>query len=191
MFKFIFCEYKIHPKVLEKYANWFLLVDSNEALNGFLESRSNKLVRSYFDLKMRRNEPGNNVSGHYVGADENLIGLTMEAHPERKGIVDDSKILDGFLWVYVKGFVDKGHIIVSSNVMSWRHMDETFNILREEQREELVFPQEFSEKDIVVKQWPNGKHWYVRVGNYDLKDKYNTYEEGMSEGRKYLGNKFN
>jgi len=50
------------------------------------------------------------------------------------------------------------------------------------EKEDTEFPKvnEYSEKDISVKKWDGGTHYYARVGDWDVeidgKRKWNTYE---------------
>lgn len=57
----------------------------------------------------------------------------------------------------------------------------------------LVFPtsDEISEKDIRIIQWPNGNHFYAKIGNEDVvwegEQKWNTKAEAKRAAEKYLG----
>ena len=43
-------------------------------------------------------------------------------------------------------------------------------------KEELEFPYEYNYEDCRFLQWPNGRHWYVKIGNIDIGDKYGNYK---------------
>ena len=187
MYKFIYAKHKIHPKCEQWNEQWYLLLDNLESLHGFIQYRQRRLVKVYMDLKRRRNADGVNVSKHYSGMDENLIGLTMECREDRKTIVDDAMILDSFLETYNKVFMKEGHVLINPNMFSCRWMDETFSIVKTVSKDDMLFPDvTLTQKDIKCNQWPNGNHWYVRVGEYDLPEKYSTYKRGMEAGKKYL-----
>jgi len=181
MYKFIYAKHKIHPKCEETYIGWYLLIDNIDSLMDFIDYRKRKLVKVYFDLKNRKSEKG----GHYFSADQTLIGITME-HTERKTITDDANVLDSLTDGYVRFYNAKEKFVVNPNCFSYRDIDDTFEILETYSSKELVFPNKYTEKDIVVQQWMNGKHWYVRVGNYDLKDKFITYEKGYEAGKELI-----
>jgi hypothetical protein len=186
MFKFIYARHKIHPKIEEYYEQWYLLLDTIENFNQFILSRSNRLNNRYAKLHKEQEESTLRVfrSGHMSDEDDQLIVNRLALDDTRKNIIDDALILDEFLQGYIKCFKDKGHIIVSPN-NSFRFMDDSFQILDTKISEKLRFPAT-SERDIIVKQWEGGKHWYVRVGNYDLPDKYFSYESGLKAGQQYL-----
>lgn len=38
--------------------------------------------------------------------------------------------------------------------------------------EELVFPYEYNYEDVRFLQWPGGRHWYAKIGNIDIVDRY-------------------
>ena len=56
-------------------------------------------------------------------------------------------------------------------------------------RENYAFPN-YSEKDIRVKKWDGGTHYYAYVGDFQVKDgdvlKWNTKDEAMRMAKKYL-----
>jgi hypothetical protein len=39
-------------------------------------------------------------------------------------------------------------------------------------KEELEFPYEYNFEDVRFIQWPGGRHWYAKLGNIDIVDKY-------------------
>ena len=43
-------------------------------------------------------------------------------------------------------------------------------------KDELEFPYEYNYEDCRFIQWPNGRHWYVKIGNIDIGDKYGNYK---------------
>ena len=58
--------------------------------------------------------------------------------------------------------------------------------------EELIYPIEaqYNFDDVRYIQWPDGKHWYAKVGNFDICDKegnykWNTKEEAMNAAKKF------
>lgn len=59
-------------------------------------------------------------------------------------------------------------------------------------RTELIFP-EYEEKDIRIKRFPAGQHFYAYIGDMQIKDgdalKWNTYEEAYNIAQKYVSNR--
>ena len=43
-------------------------------------------------------------------------------------------------------------------------------------KDELEFPYEYNYEDCRFLQWPDGRHWYVKIGNIDIGDKYGNYK---------------
>lgn len=39
-------------------------------------------------------------------------------------------------------------------------------------KDELVYPYEYNFDEVRFIQWPNGKHWYAKIGNIDIVDKW-------------------
>ena len=58
-------------------------------------------------------------------------------------------------------------------------------------RKELIFP-DYEQKDIRVKQFPCGTHFYAYIGDLEVKDgdilKWNTYEEAYNKALEYASN---
>ena len=43
-------------------------------------------------------------------------------------------------------------------------------------KDELEFPYEYNYENCRFLQWPDGRHWYVKIGNIDIGDKYGNYK---------------
>jgi hypothetical protein len=43
-------------------------------------------------------------------------------------------------------------------------------------KDELEFPYKYNYEDCRFLQWSNGRHWYVKIGNIDIGDKYGNYK---------------
>lgn len=56
-------------------------------------------------------------------------------------------------------------------------------------RKELIFPN-YEDKDIRIKQFPGGEHWYAYIGDMQVRDgdimKWNTYEEALKKAKKLV-----
>ncbi len=46
----------------------------------------------------------------------------------------------------------------------------------EKYTEELIYPYDYNYEDCRFLQWPNGHHWYVKIGKIDICDKYGNYK---------------
>ena len=188
-FKFILARHKIHPKVEKYHTQWYLLLDTKDTFYAFINQRAKDLVKHYLNLKenVDENQSDRYKNGNHIcNEDEALIANRLSLDDTRKSVVDDCRILDGMLEGYITCFSMLKKIIVSPN-NSFRNMDDTFQILDSREVKGIIFPTT-SEEDISVKRWANGSHWYVRVGNYDLPNKFVTYEDGLNAGKRLLKN---
>lgn len=56
-------------------------------------------------------------------------------------------------------------------------------------RKKLLWP-DFKESDIRITQFPDGTHWYVHIGEFELREneniKWNTYKEAMDAAMRYV-----
>jgi hypothetical protein len=179
-FTFIYTRHKLAKNCDTYHTDWYLLLDTKDSLMAYLEARNKQMLRSYWGMKKQPCR-----AGHYPTYEQNIIDTVMYL-TNRKSIVDDAAVLDRFLSGYIKVFQLYGKVLINKN-NGCRHMDDTFVILKTEQRNGIIFPTEaLTEKDIIVAQWEGCKHWYVRVGNFDLPGRWFSYKEGMDAGRRYL-----
>ncbi len=187
-YKFIYACHKIHPKVNRTHEQWYLLIDNIDSFMRFMDFRSKGLVEKYWKLK------GMNKTyvGHLSDKDMIIIEQLLYLYSgERETIVDDCKILDRLLSGYRHIFLEEGRFVVSPN-NAFRHIDETFKILKTEERKNLIFPTA-SLKDIRIIKWPNGTHYYAKIGNQDVciggEQKWNTKEKAQIAAEEFLFNK--
>jgi len=86
--------------------------------------------------------------------------------------------------------VSNGNKIVINKNNGWFVLSDSYEIDDTKYCDEYVFPC-FTEKDIVVKQWTKGTHYYAKVGNKDVVDKdgkmkWDTYDEAKEQALMYL-----
>jgi len=187
MFKFIYAKHKIHPKVSKQHEQWYLLIDNVESLRHFLEARNNQLVRAYDNVKIKSIRD-NIRTGHFTNRDESIIDTILSFDDTRKTLLDDCKHLDNLLRGYIHAFQIYGHIIISPN-NAFRMMDDTFKILQRVERKAMVFPIS-SIRDIRIIKWPNGTHYYAKIGNTDVfykgKQKWDSKREAMRNAKAFF-----
>jgi len=184
-FKFVYCDVELHPKIKRLHRGWFLLIDTVKGLMDFIEKRSRGLVHQYIatkDVVQKRT--------HFYSNEQYAIHETLLHSPRRLTCIDDIRILaDKFLPTYIQMFQREGSLLVNKN-MGCRPIGGRFRILKEDVRDSLVFP-EFTKDDIKVTKWPNGKHWYAKIGNEDVVNedgnmKWNTYKRAYAMAEKFL-----
>ena len=87
-------------------------------------------------------------------------------------------------------FHKRGSILLSNKI---KHLDpNTFKVVDELIKNNITWPT-YSINDIKIVQWPNGEHYYAKIGNMDIVDdkgnqKWNTYDEAFLNAKKFLEN---
>jgi len=187
MFKFIYARHKIHPKIDKLNEQWYLLIDNPNSFYRFINLRSKGLVEKYWKLK----NMNKTRFGHLTDGDMITIELLLSyCQKERKTVVDDCFLLSDMMKGYFNIFLREGRFVVSPN-NAFRNIDNSFEILNEIERKELIFPIT-SEKDIRIIKWNNGIHYYAKIGNQDVvwkrKQKWDSHEEAYECAKFYLNN---
>lgn len=87
-------------------------------------------------------------------------------------------------------FHKRGSILLSNKI---KHLDpNTFKVVDELNKNNITWPT-YSINDIKIVQWPNGEHYYAKIGNMDIVDdkgnqKWDTYNEAFLNAKKFLEN---
>jgi hypothetical protein len=194
MFKFIYAKHKIHPKIDRYHQQWYCLIDNYDSLKEFLELRTKSLVGSYFYIKKVR---ASGKTCHFSNPQHVMLETRFLVEnikeTKNKSLADDCKILDEFTTAYVKFFINYGSFVVSPN-WAFRDIDNTFEILDKIESKFFIFPEDkkkLTSKDISVTKWPEGKHWYAKVGSHCVindigESKWNSYNQAQIEAEKFL-----
>jgi len=100
-----------------------------------------------------------------------------------------SKIRNG----QYKILADYGHVLIRESG-SYMALTSNYEITEEVVKETLSFP-ERSLTDIRIIQWPNGTHYYAKIGNEDVVDedgnqKWNTHDEAYEKAIEYFNLNF-
>lgn len=89
-------------------------------------------------------------------------------------------------------FFKKGNSLYLQNNLTYMSFKDDQEITDEKFSKELIYPIEaqYHFDDVRYIQWPDGKHWYAKVGNLDICDKegnykWNTKEEAMNAAKKF------
>jgi len=184
MFKFV----KVAASYLNNESYWALLIETPLDLFEYFDAKSPQLIRAYFELKHKHTKYGDRL-GHYVSNNEEYAvhNLFIRDHGNKTMADDICTISDAFNKTKLDLVLAGEKLLINPTGIGFCWFDPKYHTILEQcEKSDFVFPCEMTEKDIIVKQWENGTHWYVRVGNYDLPDRYNTYEAGMAAGKKYL-----
>ena len=71
---------------------------------------------------------------------------------------------------------EKGRHIYLANGLSYMSFPNEQEIDEEKWLEELIYPYELNYENVRILQWPGGKHWYAKIDNIDICDKYDNYK---------------
>lgn len=149
---------------------FMLKIDSDaEMLEYVSTSMSNRFRRGFADCFQSKDlgklvgvEGGGHCTtelGHRLarlceleGKNRSLIQITMDLH-------------DRALLAQVRLLHAAGTIYINKNGGFFGH-DEDVEVLETRDMETFVFPSD----DVRITQWPNGTHWYARIGDVDVRD---------------------
>lgn len=86
---------------------------------------------------------------------------------------------------------DKDNIYYADGLTRLSYVYDIHEIVEEIEKDNLVYPEEFSIDNVKYLQWYNGKHWYAKMGKIDIVDengnqKWNTREEAENAVKKYI-----
>lgn len=164
--------------------DWMILLDSQEALDWYLEtwlkseaSKCTENVKDYMDMKAHVEHPFFVSMYHSQKTDTNyFVALAKMVNMVETSIRDTFKIY--------------GSIVVNK-LGGCLPMTEDFKVMRAVEKEisDIIFPS-YTKEDIRVKQWQDGTHWYAYVGNYSViynkKRKWDTKKEAEEKAKHFL-----
>lgn len=180
--KYLF--YKIKDKQFPKMGEWWVLViDTPDRLVSYNDFRGKNLVHSYYKGKEKLKKK------YHLGSEEWTMMKLLELRPKRKTVIDDINILsDELIAPMTHSFLD-GKIPLINQVGGYRFLDKSVKILEQIEKNELIFPKD-NRLGIKISRFPMGKHYYAKVGQYEVKDedgniKWNTAQEAERQAKKY------
>jgi len=207
MFKFV----KVKANYLSKNNDtyWALFVENLMDLHLYLMAKNPQLVGSYHKIKSRnlksqmgfeksleeQKVPTNVVAvptGHCMSPEELAVETLFSIDRGHKGVVEDILCLHDTFSKPKLDCIKRGEklLINPSGIGFCPYNEDYHTILETRQSNTMNFPDDIlTESDIRVNRWEGGTHWYVRVGQHDLPDKYSTYESGYKAGKQYLKTK--
>ncbi|KKM23971.1 hypothetical protein LCGC14_1609770 [marine sediment metagenome] len=177
MFKFAHIKYNY----LRGEKAWQLLVEDVTDLLRYMEVTSGADVKDYFELKRRTKK-----RIHLNTKLEMFRSLITSCKTERKTCIDDLNIISDTIFKPKLKAILRGKKLLINSVGGWCWLDnERMEVLEIITNDKFVYPY-YSEKDIKINRWENGTHWYVRIGNYDMPEKFIEYDDAKEAGRKYI-----
>lgn len=182
--KIKFCKVKYEKDDFHIDYDWMILIENEETLDWYLKSwfgnevpKCNKNAVEFLQHKAHIEHPFfymmycslNEASSYFVDLVKVLISI-------------ESSVRDA-----LKEF---GKIAINS-VGGILPLTKDFKITKifERETDEIIFPN-YTEKDIRIKQWEGGTHYYAYVGNfqviYNKKRRWETKEETMENAKSFL-----
>jgi hypothetical protein len=104
-------------------------------------------------------------------------------------MVDDlAHLSDVFSKPKIRMVLEGKKLLINSSGIGFCPFSEKHHkIIEVMKRKDYNFPTHtLTEKDIKITKWEGGRHWYVKVGQHQLDDKFNTYDYAFDQGKKFL-----
>jgi hypothetical protein len=181
-----FQKVQLNWKSIQIDYDWMLVIESMKDLMDYHENVMKvQIPRAWKNLE--------EVQAHKAHLDNNLsliINLIAQ-HEDNKSLLELSGIASGKIFeAKASGILRDGKIYVNKNGGFFSH-NKDLTILDEIiiDSDRLIFPQ-YTEKDIRVKRWDDGTHWYAYVGDFQVEwdgdKKWNSEETATRAAKCYL-----
>lgn len=155
----------LKPECLQDVIDHFNKICGHEIKEGFEDFRDN--------VKVNRDSDGkpylysmNHSSSHWRNAVEMEMKIKDTSWIETACSLEDKTYRDR-----IQRFLS-GKPIYLLNSLAYSPFKEHPEYDEEKWVEELVYPFEYNYDEVRFIQWPNSKHWYAKIGNIDIVDKY-------------------
>jgi hypothetical protein len=177
----------IHYDPPIKY-DWMMVIESLDELTDFHQkSMAAKICgvwANIFDVQQGKAHFDNKLSFLI-----DLEACTEESKGRQHSLIDLTATVLGKIWeAKAKAILDCGKIYINKNGGFFAHSEDIV-VLEEFISDNYLFP-EYTEKDIKVKQWTDGTHWYAYVGDIqveiDGENKWDTEERAKSRAGSFL-----
>jgi len=177
--------YKIMDKKFPSMGKWWVLVlNTGKRLCDYQEVQSKRMVKSYVNAKSQLRK------GQHLEYEGYVLLKTLEHRDNRKTVADDMTILSEVMLTPMTNFFLDGRIPLVNPVGGYRFLDKSVKVLNELEKDEMVWPDD-NDLEIKVSRWPEGIHYYAKVGKYDVQDeesnvKWTTSKQARTEAKKFL-----
>jgi len=167
--------------------DWMLVIESIDELNLYhnntMHAQISNAWENLFEAQMHKSHINTKLGF--------LIDIEAGINGGRKSIIELTALVGEKIFDAKAGAILRdGKIYINKNGGFFSH-NEDLTILDEilVDNDKIVFPQ-YTEKDIRVKQWENGTHYYAYVGDFqvewDGEKKWDTEKEAKSAAECYL-----
>ncbi len=155
----------LKPETLEDVIEHFKKFCGREFEQGFNDFKDNTMIREDYN-----GEKYLYSKNHSISLWRNIVELTMKSTGE-SWFKTACSLEERTYKDRIKRFLDGKPMFFTDGLpyyppIEWPEYDE------EMWKEELVFPYEYNFEDVRFIQWPDGRHWYAKLGNIDIVSKY-------------------
>lgn len=176
----------IKNKEVGRESWWACKIATVDEFEAFLKIRSDSLLKSYNRVKQLAND---GTIGHRT-QEEACIELILNAAKNRCSILDDIKIYtEKFLSGYIERFTEGKTLLINRN-FGFTILSNSIKILDTKHLKGWLFPdhRKFEQK-IKITHWPEGKHYYAKVGTLDVvingEQKWNSEDMAMKKAHEF------
>ena len=159
----------LKPECEQDIIDHFNKICGREFKEGFEDFRDNTKVR--VDSKGNKYlDSLNHTSSRWRLAVEMIMNINGGSWVETACSLEDKTYKDR-----INRF-NSGKPIYLMNSLAYSPFIEHPKYDEEKWVEELVYPFEYNYDEVRFIKWPEGRHWYVKIGNIDICDKWGNYK---------------
>lgn len=189
----------IKPYKLNVELCWYLFIKDEKSLkNWFFETQEPIIIHSVknyldsYEFEQITNKKGNACHysshyGHFIHI--NLLNRSLVENDITFGFIDGVTLLTHAIFDIKLAALNCGKHVYINKVGGCIINDKELPYSETLKKRKCIFP-EYSESDIRVIRWPNGKHCYAKIGAIDVEvdgeSKWNTYDMAYSNALKFL-----
>lgn len=176
--------YKVKNKRFDHLECWWVLVINNpEVLVEYIGLKSEDIVLDYFKAKEKLSK------NYHLDWQQACLLQVLSNKENRKTIIDDVKILSDEMLAPLIRYYLEGKILIVNKLGGYCFLDDEIKILEKLEKDEMIWPDD-NRYGIRILKWPQGKHYYAKVGNRDVEDnkgncKWNTAKQAEKWAKKF------
>ena len=157
---------------------WYLKVESVQDISDhFKKVCGREIEQGWNDFKdntrIKKDENGNNElisRNHSTSVWRNVVELTMQIKGD--SWMNSANELETRTYKDRINHFLKGDLVYLTDGLPYFVAKEEPKYDEELFSDELKYPYKFDFEEVRFLQWPNGIHWYAKIGNIDIVDKY-------------------
>lgn len=160
--------------------SWYLLADSISTIYEHFNTYGKAYFKNGVDDYIAWISRGG--IGHYKSTFARLIDVTSQLRVGVPWIIVATEIENNMLQTRLNGYL-KGEIQYLNKEMSVLIDNPLIEIIETVEKDKLVYPDDerMSIDDVRYIKWVGGKHWYAKVGRFDIVDKHNNQKWDTKE----------